>query len=349
MFGKEIMTIMIKKQKNITLFFLSLFMLISCSPSGDKMYKETRSSMYTLTSITVAASSEEKAKKAIDAAFKELDRLEKLLNYYDKDSELAEINRNAGIKPVIASEDTIDIIEKALFVSESTDGAFDITMGPVISLWDFKEKKIPDKRKLNEKLSLIGYKNITLNKKDKTVFLKEKGIEINFGGILKGYAADRAAEMLKKNGIKSAIVAVAGDIKTFGIRPDGKAWVVGIQNPRASKGPDEIIGTVSINGQAISTSGDYERFFEKNGKRYHHLLSPKTGFPAGDCRSVTVITDKAAYTDAFATGLFILGLEKGMAVLKKLGFEGVFIDKNGKIYITEGIKDKIKFSNIGLK
>lgn len=324
-------------------------MLISCSPSSDKMYKETRSSMYTIASITVAASSKEKAKKAIDAAFKELDRLERLLNYYDKDSELTMINRNAAIKPTIVSADTIDIIEKALFVSENTNGAFDITMGPIISLWDFKEKKIPDKKKLNEKLSLVGHKNITLNKKDKTVFLKKKGTEINLGGILKGYAADSAAEILKKNGIKSGIIAVAGDIKTFGIKPDGKAWVVGIQNPRASKGSNEIIGTVSINGQAISTSGDYERFFEKNGKRYHHLLSPKTGFPAGDCRSVTIITDKAAYADAFATGLFILGLEKGMAILKKLGFEGVFIDKNGKIYITEGIKDKIKFSNMELK
>jgi thiamine biosynthesis lipoprotein len=343
------MPIITIKSRNIILLVLYLFISISCSSSKDKIYKETRGSTYTLVSITVVAPSQGSAKKAIDAAFKEIERLEKLLNYYDKKSELSAINRNAAIKPVKVSEDMIDIIDKAIFVSKNTEGAFDITMGPVISLWDFfKEKNIPDEKLLKQKLALVGYKNIILNKKDKTIFFKKKDLEINMGGIIKGYTADRAVAILKKNGIKAAIVANAGDIKTFGSRPDGKPWNVGIQNPRPLKN-DDIIAVASLQGEAISTSGDYERFFEKNGKRYHHLLSPKTGFPSGDCRSVTVITDKAAYTDAFSTGIFILGLDKGMAVLRKLGFEGIFIDKDGKIHVTEGIKDRIKLSNGALE
>jgi thiamine biosynthesis lipoprotein len=298
--------------------------------------------MYTIVSITVSSDSEQKAKTAVDAAFKELERLERLLNYYSESSEVSLINKNAGINPVKVSKETIEIIDKAIYVSENTEGAFDITMGPVIALWDFQKKALPDDRMVKEKLKLVGYKNIAINKDDSTVFIKKKEAEINMGGIIKGYAADKAVEVLKNSGIKSGIVAIAGDIKTFGTRPDGEFWKLGIQNPRQKGKNDEILAAVELSDMAISTSGDYERFFEKNGMRYHHLLNPKTGYPAYGCQSVTIIARDGVFTDAFATGIFIVGPQNGMDVIKRLGFDGVIVDKDGKILITEGIKDKIK-------
>lgn len=317
--------------------------------------------MYTIVSITVSSDSKETAKKAIDKAFNELDRLARLLNFYSEDSEISMINKKAGDKPVKVSPETLEIIDKALYVSENTEGAFDITVGQVVRLWDFQNKVLPDEKSIKERLKLVGYKNVIVDKKKSTVFLKTKGVQIDLGGIIKGYAADKAVEVLKKNGIKSGIVAIAGDIKTFGIRPDGKLWNVGIQNPRFNsptpslekgiKGgfSDEIIASIGLSDAAISTSGDYQRFFIKDGKRYHHLLNPKTGYPAYGCQSVTVITRDAVFTDAFATGIFILGPQKGMDVLKRLNFDGVIVEKDGKILATEGIKNKIKWSKGVLK
>jgi thiamine biosynthesis lipoprotein len=166
---------------------------------------------------------------------------------------------------------------------------------------------------------------------------------IDPGGIAKGYAADKAVETLKKNGITSGLVAVAGDIRTFGLKPDRRPWKIGIRNPRARDNEDDVMATVELSGKAISTSGDYERFFMQDGKRYHHILSPKTGRPAPECRSVSVITRDAAFTDAFATGVFVLGPAEGMKVLEKAGFDGLIVDSMGKILLTPGLREKIEF------
>ncbi len=348
-FGTGINGYSVISHRLLPIAYCLLFILSSCTPAQEKLYKETRTSMYTIVSITVSSDSEEKAKTAIDRAFNELDRLARLLNFYSEDSEVSMINRNAGDKPVKVSPETLEIIDKALYVSENTEGAFDITVGPVVRLWDFQNKVLPNEKLIKEKLKLVGYKNVIVDKEKSKVFLKTKGMQIDLGGIIKGYAADKAVEVLRKNRIKSGIVAIAGDIKVFGKRPptgsDNGLWNVGIQNPRQKSDKDEIIAAIGLSDMAISTSGDYQRFFIKDGKRYHHLLNPKTGYPAYGCQSVTIITRDAAFTDAFATGIFILGHQKGMDVLKRLGFDGVIVDKDGKIHATEGIKDKIKWSN----
>jgi thiamine biosynthesis lipoprotein len=168
---------------------------------------------------------------------------------------------------------------------------------------------------------------------------------IDPGGIAKGYAADRAEEVLRKSGILSGIVSVAGDIKTFGVRPDGKPWKIGIRNPDAGDMDDDVMATVELSNMAISTSGDYERYFMLDGVRYHHLLSPKTGLPSRECRSVTIITREVALTDAFSTAVFILGHEKGMKVLEERGFEGLIVDGQNNIHTTKGIRGKIEFKS----
>ena len=188
----------------------------------------------------------------------------------------------------------------------------------------------------------MGYKHIVIDKEASTVFLKTKGIQIDLGGIIKGFAADKAVEILKQQGIKAGIVAIAGDIKTFGIRPDGGLWKVGIQNPRQQTDKDEITATIAMTDMAISTSGDYERYFIIDGKRYHHILNPKTGYPADECRSVSIIAKDGSITDPFSTGIFILGAEKGIKLLEEMGIDGIIVDKNGKIHTTPNLRGKLE-------
>ena len=305
------------------------------------MYKETRLALYTIVSVTVYADSKQTANVAIESTFKELDRLGKLLNFYSEDSEVSMINRYSGIRPVKVSKDTIEVINKALYVSKNTEGAFDITIGPIVKLWDFEKQILPDEKAIKAKLHLVNYRNVVIDVARSTVFLKEKGMEIDLGGIEKGYAADRAAEVLKRNGITAGIVTIGGEVKPFGTKPDGDAWRVGIKNPDRNNKEDDVFAIVKLSGKAISTSGGYEKFFIKDGKTYHHILNPATGYPAYECQSVSIIANDAP--DGFPTGIFVLGPNKGMEVLKRLGIDAVIMDKDGNILVTEGIKDKVEF------
>jgi len=302
--------------------------------------------MDTLVAINVVSDSDEKADKAMDSAFGEIENLDRMLNFFSARSELSMINKNAGLSPVRISAETLDIIENAINASKETGGAFDPTIGPEISLWDFSAKKMPDDESIKKKLRLVNYKKIMIDRERSTAYLKDKGMLIDLGGIAKGYASDKAVVELKKNGITSGLVSVAGDIKAFGLKPDGKPWRVGIQNPRSTGDHDEIMATIELNDMAISTSGDYKRFFMMDGKRYHHILDPATGYPAGGCRSVSIMAKDEVNTDSFSTGIFVLGPKKGMEVLKQMGFEGVIVDKNGGIYTTPGLRGKLEFKRI---
>ena len=317
--------------------------LSACSPQKDNIYQKSKVLMDTLVIITVASSSESGAEIATNAAFAEIERLEGLLDFYSPESQISLINRNAGVSGVQVSHDVIELIDKALYVSEKTDGAFDVTIGPLTSLYDFHKHVRPDDKTIRKNLALINYRDLLLDNAGYTVYLKRKGMLIDTGGIAKGYAADRAVETLKKQGIQAGIVAVAGDIRTFGLKPDGKPWKIGIRNPNATNDKDEIFATVQLTDMAISTSGDYERFFFANNKRIHHLLNPKTGYPSEACRSVSVIAKEGVFTDAFATGAFILGPVKGMKVLEGMGFGGIIMDNEGKTRLTPNMRGKVEF------
>jgi thiamine biosynthesis lipoprotein len=333
--------------KGESLFYLLLITFLvtlsSCSTDKDRIFKKSRIFMDTLVTITVVSGSEDNAENAIENAFQEIARLEKLTNFHSTDSEVTQINKSAGISRVKVSPDVLDVLNKALNVSENSGGAFDITIGPLISLYDFRKKIRPAESSIEKNIPLVNYKELSIDGNKTEVFLRKKGMLIDLGGIAKGYAADKAVEVLKKNGIGSGIVAVAGDIKTFGHKPDGSPWKIGIRHPRAKEGEDDIMATIELSDMAISTSGDYERFFFLEGIRYHHILSPKTGHPARECRSVTVITKEGASADAFATGIFVLGPEEGMQVLKKMGFEGIIVDREGNLHTTPGIRGKLEF------
>lgn len=298
--------------------------------------------MDTMVTITVAADSGQDAEKATEDAFSAIERFGDLINFFSDKSELSLINRNAGIREVKISPDTFDVIEKALYASKKSDGAFDPTIGPEIRLWDFFKKVKPSEAEIRKNLSFVNYKDVVIDKAGSTVFLKKKGMLMDLGAIAKGYAADLAVATLKRDGIHAGIVANAGDIRAFGLKPDGKPWIIGIKNPRQKNESDEIFAEIKLRDKAISTSGDYERYFIEDGQRFHHILDPKTGHAAGLCRSVTIIADKGVFTDSFSTAIFVLGHEKGMKLARELGLEAVIIDGSGILRTTPGLKGVLK-------
>ena len=297
--------------------------------------------MDTQVTVTVVSASRDSAEKAIDAAFSKIGEIESLTNLYASGSEISHINNNAGISATKVSPEVLELIGKAFSVSEKTDGAFDMTMGSVTKLYDFHSKKTPEENAMGKNLSLVNYRDVTVDKAASTVFLKKKGMLIDAGGIAKGYAADKAVLALRNLGILSGLVAIAGDIKAFGLKPDGTPWQIGIRNPRAENSEDDIMATLTLSDMAISTSGDYERFFLRGGTRYHHLLDPQTGSPARGCRSVTVVAREAAFADSFATAVFVLGPEKGIKVLDAAGFEGLIVDSEGKMHFTARMRENV--------
>lgn len=324
--------------------FCLLFSALACMPQNGKIFKKSRIVMDTIVTITVVARTSSEADKAIDRAFEEIERLDKAGNAYSPVSEISLINLNAGNAPVKVSPDILELLVKAKTVAEATGGAFDPTIGPVISLYDFRSQIKPGETEIRKNLPLVDYHNMVINREQSTVFLKHRGMLIDAGGIMKGYAAEKTAEVLKKHGISSGIVAVAGDIRVFGLKPDGKPWRIGIRNPRGL-GQDDVIAVIELTDMSISTSGDYERFFMQNGRRIHHLISPKTGQPAGGCQSASIVSPDGALADAYSTGIFILGPEKGLKLSEKIVFDGMIVDEKGILHTTPGIRGRLELQN----
>ncbi len=289
------------------------------------------------TQIIVKAIGEDKTKveAAIAAAFDEVRRLDKLMSHYKAESELSRINQNAGVRAVPVSRELYDLIEKSIYFSELTDGAFDISFASVGKLWNFRKKHVPALETVKIQLPKVNYKKIRLNDRDSSVFLPEAGMEIGLGGIGKGYAMDQAMKILNAHGIKNAMVMAGGDTLIRGKKGD-MPWKVGLRDPDQADG---ILAILPLSDQAISTSGDYERFFFKDGKRYHHILDTKTGFPASACRSVSILAREATTSDALSTSVFVLGPKAGLSLIETLeGVDGIVIDREGKIHLSSGLR-----------
>ncbi|KHE90230.1 MAG: FAD:protein FMN transferase [Candidatus Scalindua rubra] len=322
-----------------------------------KLFKKAALSMGTVFELTIYAADKYIAEKTFNDVFQETNRLDYLMSNYKKESVLSELNKDAHTGPAECNKELADVIEQSLQYSEITDGAFDITIGPLMKKWGFfkKEGRIPDKEELASLLESVSYKNIIIEEKTiksllkdpitvKTVHFKNADTQIDLGGIGKGYAVDMAAKVLKQNGINSALINFAGNIYTFGTPPGKDSWVIGLQHPRESEG---LLGTFEIKDKAVSTSGDYEKFFTVEGKRYSHIIDPRTGKPVEGIVSVTIVTDNATRADALSTGVFVLGLEKGMALIEKLpDVEGIIIyeDVDSKLSTktSSGMQDLFK-------
>lgn len=264
--------------------------------------------------------------------------IEQLMSFYNPQSEINRINAASGIGEVHVSKETLEVIRKSIEYSVLSNGLFDITIGCLTKLWGIfgKNEKIPSKLKIDEVLELINYKDIVINDKTDSIKLNRKGQMLDLGGIAKGYAADRAIEIYRENGIKSAFINIGGNVLTLGNKPDGSSWNIGIQDPAKPRG--QYIGVISVNDKAIVTSGDYVRYFVENGIRYHHILNPLTGYPSNsDLTSTTIITQKSIDADGLSTPVFTLGLTEGMEQISRIkDAEGIFITKDKKVFVTEG-------------
>ena len=289
--------------------------------------------------ITVAAVERAIAESLIDGAVAEIQRIESLLTTFSENSQTNQINENAGIKAIKVDEEVFGLIERAHRISELTDGAFDLSYGSMDKrFWNFDKTmaQLPDPQTAKEKVKLINYKNIILDKTERTVFLKEKGMRIGFGGIGKGYAADKAAQLLRKKGVTSGIVNASGDLITWGYQPNGNPWTISLAHPDL---PMQAFSKLNISNLSVATSGNYEKFVMIDGKKYSHTINPKTGYPVSGIKSVSIICPIAELADALATPVTIMGVEAGLNLINQLkGVECVIIDDYNHVYKSDNIK-----------
>lgn len=318
------------------------FLLLAGCASGEKKKAEAELyAMDTVMDLTIYATN---AEEALSAAQEEIYRLDGLLSYTRSDSQVSAINRGAGGAVEVPVE-VMDLVSTAVAISQRTDGAFDITVAPLVQAWGFYtgEYTVPDKEALDEILPLVGSGLIRLDPGAKTVELEKTGMSIDLGGIAKGYASDVLVEMMKDRGVSSALLALAGNISAVGTKPGGDLWRVAVRDPRDGSA---YVGILSVSNLTVATSGGYERYFESGGKRYHHIIDPKTGVPAdSDLTSVTVISQSGTTADALSTGLFVMGMDKALALWRaSKDFEAVFVTQDDRVVVTEGIADRFEFT-----
>ncbi|HEY8970686.1 MAG TPA: FAD:protein FMN transferase [Puia sp.] len=291
--------------------------------------------------LSVAAREEKWAMERIDAGVAEIQRIERLLTTYHEDSDTCRINAAAGIAPVAVSPETFHLIERSLRISRITQGAFDITYGSVDkSLWNFDTtmSRLPDRDTARKMVRLINYKNILLDKESFTVHLKEKGMRIGFGGIGKGYAAERAKSIMQSMGVTSGVVNASGDLAAWGHQPNGQPWTIGIVNPNAA---GQIFSWLNVTDMALATSGNYEKYIVIDGKKYSHTINPRTGLPVTGIKSVTIICPNAEIADAMATPVMIMGVRAGLDMINQINnVEAILIDDDDKVYTSHNLSIK---------
>ncbi|MCU4173598.1 FAD:protein FMN transferase [Marinilabiliaceae bacterium N1Y90] len=287
--------------------------------------------------ITLIANDSVQASKYIDIAINEISRIESLISSWDSNSETSLINENAGIKPVPVSKELMDLIERCITLSRLTDGAFDITFASMDKIWYFDGSmtRLPSQKDIDAAIQKIAYQDMLINKENNTIFLKKKGMKIGFGGIGKGYAADMAKKKLIDEGVTAGIINASGDLCTWGKQKNGQDWKVAITNPLNKAKAFALIPVV--NG-AVVTSGSYEKFVQFNGKRYSHIIDPRTGYPSQGIISVTVFAPQAELADALATSIFVMGIEVGINRINQLKkVECIIIDELGKVHTSDNI------------
>ncbi len=286
--------------------------------------------------------------KAISDAYSEVKRLDDMLSNYKEDSELSEVNSVAGTGKIHVSPEFIELIERSLFFSNLTNGAFDITLGKLIELWrqGQQSKVLPDSETVKKTISdCVGFDKIKLHSKEELIEINSQCVSIDFGGIGKGYAIDRAVSMLKKKGVESGIINFGGEIFAIGAPPGGSGWRVGIHNPLNS---DEPLSFIEVKDMAVSTSGNYERFFVILGKNYSHIIDPRTGMPVETVPSVTVLSKSATDADALSTAISVMGKDKSADVLKKYENAGLLIvtkQKNGIFIYKDSFFQRFEVRN----
>ncbi|WP_242971977.1 FAD:protein FMN transferase [Haloimpatiens massiliensis] len=308
--------------------------------------KESSKQTYAMGTIVSFKVYGEKSQENIEEAIKLLGNIEDKMSVNKENSEVNKLNSSAGNKSEKVSKETYYVIKKAMEYSKLSEGAFDITVEPLVKLWGIGTDKarIPSEEEIQKAKEFINYKNIEVNENGQ-IYLKKQGMKIDLGGIAKGYGADEIKSMLIKNGVKSAFINIGGNVNLLGSKTDGSLWKIGVQNPLKDKG--EYLGILTVADKSIVTSGNYERYFEKNGKRYHHIFDVSTGYPAKKgLISTTIVSDKSIDGDALSTTTYVLGLEKAIKLVEsQKGVDAIFVTKDKKVYVTSGLKDSFKLTD----
>lgn len=340
---------------------MSLFILGACnSNSGTKTTESSAPSaelrkdpyaeeQFLLGTYVRVRIYDEGKEDALKPAFDRVKELGDKITINQSGSEIDEINQQAGIKPVKVSDDVYGLLKEAYEYSKDSRGGFDMAIGAITQLWriGFDDARKPSQEEIDQALKLVDYHKIEMNDKEKTVYLKEKGMIIDLGAIAKGYITDEVIKVLKQHGVTTAIVDLGGNVYVLGHSPRAKNadWNVGIQDPNLSRG--SVLGSIKESNKTLVTSGIYERYLEVDGKKYHHLFDPKTGYPFdNDIASVTIITKRSIDGDGLSTAVFSMGVKKGLEYVENLGdgTNAIFVTKEGKVYVTDPIKDEFKLS-----
>lgn len=336
-----------KRLKSAIILILALAIsLAGCTkPAPAKPLSKTNFLLGTVVEISTFDKHDE---SIIDKAFARISEIERKMTINNAEtSEIIALNDASGRSEAKLSPDTFYVAEKGKQYSELSKGRFDITIGPIVKLWNIGTEyaAVPDKDKLAEAIKLVDYRKLQLNKENNTARLETAGMKVDLGAIAKGYAADEVARILKENGVEHAIINLGGNVLTVGGNINGQPWKIGIQDPFNPRG--DFLGIVNIDSKTVVTSGIYERFFEENGKRYHHILDSRNGYPVeNNLYSVSIITDKSIDGDALSTTSLLLGADEGMKLIESLdNVEAVFVTGDKKVYLSSGLKDNFILSN----
>lgn len=304
---------------------------------AQQVYKGKKSLLGSPFEITVVAKDSIEANQYISMAFAEVKRIEYLISDWIPTTQISKVNQQAGIAPVKVDLEVFDLVERAIKISKLTDGAFDISYASMDKIWKFdgSMKSMPTAEAIKKSVEKVGYKHIILNANDTTIFLEKEGMKLGLGGIGQGYIADKIKVLLQENGCTSGLVNVSGDINTWGKQPNGANWSVGIINPMNK---NKVFATFPLHDSAVETSGSYEKYVTFNGKRYSHIIDPRTGYPATGIVSVSVFAKQTELADALATGIFVLGVEVGLDLVNQLkGIGCIIVDEKGAIHASKNI------------
>jgi thiamine biosynthesis lipoprotein len=332
-----------RQLKNIIILALLAIFFGGCQ-GPPHLVKRSQMLMGTVAFVTAVAPEETVAQDAARKGLEEIRRLEELLSTWIPTSELSRVNAAAGVKAMPVSTETLEVVKDSLYIAQLTEGGLNVAVGPAVDLWNVGgEGHLPAAKELEAVRPLIDLSQVQINEQDYTLGLGRPGMRIDVGGIGKGFAADLAVQVMQEAGAIAGVVAISGDIKTFGRMPNGRRFVFGIQHPRKEQG--QLLGSLELEDEAVSTAGDYQRFFMKDGIRYHHILDPITLQPARKCQSVTIIAKTGVMADGLDTGIFVMGPQQGMALIETLpNVEGVIVDKEGQISISSGLKHRVKLN-----
>ena len=290
--------------------------------------------MGTRVSVELWADDEARGRELVADVMREYHRIDDAMSTYKPDSEISRVNAHAAEAPMVISAELFGLVERSLELSKMSDGAFDITYDSVGYLYDFRARQRPTDRQIDERIDAVDYRHVVLDRARSTIFFKANGVRINLGGIAKGYVVERAAAMLRASGVEHALLNAGGDTRVIGDRR-GQPWIVGIRHPRVA---DEVVTRLPLVDEAISTSGDYERYFEENGHRYHHIINPATGRPTEGILTVTVIGPDGTMTDGLDTAIFVLGVDRGLELIEAYPeYETIIVDAAGKVAYSKGL------------